>query len=263
MTSIEYRLLLAEHGDPDGDRWVVGVIHWDGQSFRHSFQPSKVSGRPALRKLVTAMQRSVSARSRRPPTLPGLGLGDVLPVQEGRGGSLRWGQLRTARTRAETGDAHFRFLCEQHGLAKTPRSRNRDRTLKAEVHALGEQLAALYPEHVVAGGHVDGLPPEVRPDLSWMNGRWHHAFAAGPGETAAQTVEGYVAAAARGLMVPTDRVTLVIALKPTEPAMHEALHAATENMKQRGLEPVLVPSDPDERWGALTARIESDVQSRH
>ncbi len=44
MTSIEYRLLLAESPDPDGDRWVVGVLHWDGRTFRHAFQPSK----PAL-----------------------------------------------------------------------------------------------------------------------------------------------------------------------------------------------------------------------
>lgn len=260
MTSIEYRLLLAESPDPDGDRWVVGVLHWDGRTFRHAFQPSKVTA--ALKKLVTAVQRSVVARARKAPSLAGLRLVDVLPVQEGRGGSLRWGQVRAARTRADTGEAHFQFVCEQHGLAKKPRER-RVRSLKDEVHALGKQLEERFGERVRVAEHVEGLPPEVRPDLSWMNGRWHHAFTAVPGKTPSETVEHYASAAARGLMVPTDRVTLVIAVDPTDAPRHEALAAATKHMKQRGLEPVLVPSEPRIRWRDLEARIENDVRSRH
>jgi hypothetical protein len=144
-----------------------------------------------------------------------------------------------------------------------PRPERRARSLKDEVRRLGEELAQRYPDLVVVAEHVEGLPAEVRPDLSWMNGRWHHAFTALPGKTPAETVEHYASAAARGLMVPTDRVTLVIAVDPDDAARHEALSAASSHMKERGLEPVLVPSEPTIRWRALEARIEHDVRSRH
>jgi hypothetical protein len=114
---IEFRYLYFVPSHVADDRFVVGLLHWDGMRLRfaHSIERIPVPLRMTdLQSELEAVRVRVSQHESEHPTT----LANEFQVTEGRGPSLLWGPIRAGQT--DDPVAHFEELRSLTGLASQP-----------------------------------------------------------------------------------------------------------------------------------------------
>lgn len=120
MAEVHYRVLWFRRGGALGDRLVVGLVHWDGESLRFAFDEERVAASglsdddSAVRSAIRAF-RALTGESG--AAQRGGSLEDQFLVPLGAGSSLEWSPVRFAEpSRAAE---HFEALRQMHRLVRS------------------------------------------------------------------------------------------------------------------------------------------------
>lgn len=270
---VEFRLLQFVTNVAGDERVTVGLLHWDGGTFRTAWAPDRIpSEAPAgesARELVRALRADAAER---PPVgqAPLGGLAEVYPVRSGHGSLLFWDTLRQGW--ATHGERDFEVLAEALELrpsrdlhAPVTPLRPRRARFRDELARLGRSLAdRLDPARIVVDHEMVGLA-RFRSPISWMNGRWHHSYPLSLKAPKPRAIAGNMKLALSAIVaaVPKDEVGVVVAQAPLSAVFQDGIGNAKDWFERElsgRVELVHIVSGPgSDGLRSFAERIEHDV----